>query len=168
MIKFIEEDTTIGFREIPDEITLCVNISNCQNNCQGCHSVYLRQNIGSELNFNAVDRLIEKNDGITCFCFMGEGNDAKSLQELILYLKEKYPQIKRALYSGRDVVDEDFYWDNLDYLKIGGFKADCGPLNKKTTNQRLYSYHKVFSSCVVINNIVRIGWRDITKYFYMF
>ena len=47
MIKYT--DTQIVFSEIPDEITLAINISNCQNNCPGCHSPYLKQNIGKEL-----------------------------------------------------------------------------------------------------------------------
>ena len=92
MIKYY--NTEVVFEEIPDEVTLAVNITNCQFRCPGCHSAYLREDIGHELNFKAIDELIEKNDGITCFCFMGEGNDPKALMNDILYIKEKYPHIK--------------------------------------------------------------------------
>ena len=39
MIKYLE--TLVAFAEIPDEITLCINITNCPCNCNGCHSSYL-------------------------------------------------------------------------------------------------------------------------------
>ena len=165
MIKFT--DTQVVFEEIPDEITLAVNISNCQNNCIGCHSAYLKQNIGKELTENAVDELIAKNEGITCFCFMGEGNDAESLKELILYIKGKYSNLKIGLYSGRENVDENFYWENLDYLKIGPYIPECGPLNKSTTNQRLYKcLGKEYRTFTIVNGILHPYWTDITEKFW--
>lgn len=164
MIKFTEYEVT--FREIPDEITLAVNISNCQNNCPGCHSSYLKENIGEELTEIVVDEIIEKNNGITCFCFMGEGNDTESLKKLILYIKEKHPKIKIGLYSGRNTVNEDFYWENLDYLKIGPYVAELGPLDKETTNQRLYMGGKHYSWVVTVGGTLRKGWKDITEKFW--
>lgn len=164
MIKFTEYE--VAFREIPDEITLAVNISNCQNNCPGCHSSYLKENIGKELTEIVVDELIEKNSGITCFCFMGEGNDTESLKKLILYIKEKHPKIKIGLYSGRNTVNEDFYWENLDYLKIGPYVAELGPLDKETTNQRLYMGGKHYSWVVTVGGTLRKGWKDITEKFW--
>ena len=164
MIKYVQ--TEVVFSEIPDEITLAVNISNCQNNCPGCHSSYLKENIGKELTEIVVDELIEKNGGITCFCFMGEGNDEETLKKLILYIKEKYPKIKIGLYSGRNTVNEDFYWENLDYLKIGPYVAELGPLDKETTNQRLYMGGKHYSWVVTVGGTLRKGWKDITEKFW--
>lgn len=164
MIKFTEYEVT--FREIPDEITLAVNISNCQNNCPGCHSSYLKENVGEELTESAVSRILQENGGITCFCFMGEGNDAESLKKLILYIKEKYPKIKIGLYSGRKSVNEDFFWENLDYLKIGPYVAELGPLDKETTNQRLYMGGKYYSWAVMVDGKLRKGWKDITGKFW--
>lgn len=165
MIKYV--NTEVVFEEIPDEITLAVNISNCQNNCPGCHSAYLKQNIGEELTETAVDGLIEKNRGITCFCFMGEGNDAESLKKLILYINEKYPNIKVGLYSGREDVDDDFFWDNLNYLKIGPYKEELGPLNKETTNQRLYRRTDGrMPDLVLVGGKWYAPWVDITDRFW--
>ena len=106
MIKYYNIE--VVFEEIPDEVTLAVNITNCQHNCPGCHSQYLREDIGKELNFKAIDKLIEKNDGITCFCFMGEGNDPKSLKDDILHIKEKYPSIAdiQAIDSSKYTCDQ--------------------------------------------------------------
>ena len=164
MIKYY--NTEVVFEEIHDEVTLAVNITNCQHSCPGCHSPYLRENIGNELNFKAIDELIEKNDGITCFCFMGEGNDPKSLKDDILYIKEKYPSIKIGLYSGGNDVD-DFYWDNLNYIKLGPYIEERGPLNKETTNQRLYKRTGgEHPDSVLVNGKRHTPWTDITYRFW--
>lgn len=167
MIKYIPKETSIVFEEVPGEVTLALNISNCQNRCEGCHSPHLRCNIGEELTTEVLDELIKKNEGITCVCFMGEGNDKEALQNLISYLNENYlGKLKIGLYSGREAVDEDFYWNNLNYLKIGPYKPDCGPLNKETTNQRMYFGGKYYSWCVPVNGKIRYGWTDITNKFW--
>ena len=165
MIKYT--DTQVVFEEIPDEITLGINISNCTHNCPGCHSPYLREDIGIELDFKTIDELLKQNCGITCLLFLGEGNDAESLKELISYVKERYPDLKVGLYSGRKEVNEDFYWDNLDYLKIGPYIEERGPLNSPTTHQRLYK--KVDDSIrtfEVVNGVVHPHWTDITDRFW--
>ena len=59
MIKYT--DTQVTFREIPDEVTLCINISGCPNHCEGCHSLYLANDIGTELTFNELLKLIVLN-----------------------------------------------------------------------------------------------------------
>ena len=69
MIKYV--DTLVTFSEVPDEITLCINISNCICHCKNCHSSYLAEDIGEELTFKALDTLIKNNNGITCVAFMG-------------------------------------------------------------------------------------------------
>lgn len=154
MIKFY--NTEVVFEEIPDEVTLAVNITNCQNNCPGCHSSYLRSDIGHELDFKTIDELIAKNDGITCFCFMGEGNDKESLKKDILYIKENYENLKVGLYSGRENV-ETTLMEYLDYVKTGPYIAELGPLNKRTTNQRLYKREE---------SLVGDDWVDITERFW--
>lgn len=161
MIKFLQ--TEVVFSEIPDEVTLAVNITNCQHNCPGCHSSYLRQDIGEELTESVIDELIKKNDGITCFCFMGEGNDKERLKELVSYIKHKH-KIKIGLYSGGEDVD-DFYWDYLDFIKLGPYIEELGPLNKETTNQRLYAVRNL-NRGIKVNGKWRNHWHDITDKFW--
>ena len=134
MLKFL--NTMVVFEEIPDKISLAVNMTNCQNKCVGCHSPQLRKDIGKELTEEVVDELIKENEGINCFLFMGEGNDKDSLIKMARYIKEKYASLSLAIYSGRDNVEDDFY-ELFDYVKIGPYIAKFGPLNKDTTNQRL-------------------------------
>jgi len=135
MIKYL--NTMVVFEEIPDKISLAVNITNCQNKCVGCHSPQLRKDIGNELTEDAVDKLIKDNEGINCFLFMGEGNDKESLLKIAKYIKEKYNNLSLAIYSGRDEVEDEIY-NLFDYVKIGPYIAEFGPLNKETTNQRLF------------------------------
>lgn len=135
MIKFV--DTKVVFEEIPDKVTLAVSISECPFHCDGCHSNYLQGNLGNELNEIVIDELLKNNDGVNCFLFMGDGNDTKRICELAGYIKKNYPNIKIAIYSGYDKVKEE-YISTFDYIKIGKWQKDFGPLNCETTNQRLY------------------------------
>lgn len=139
MVKFIKNMTSVVFEEIPDRVTLAVNITNCQNSCKGCHSAFLKKNMGNELTFETIDNLMNKNKGVNCFLFLGEGNDSCTLLKLNDYIKEKY-NIETALYSGRDVVEEELF-DKFDYVKVGSYKEEYGALNNRNTNQRLF-YHR--------------------------
>lgn len=135
MVKYWNTDVT--FEEIPDEVSLCFNITQCQNNCVGCHSPYLKKDIGVELTELELDKAIKRESGVTCVCFMGEGNDQHRLLELIKGVKDHYG-LKVALYSGRDSVEEILI-KNLDYIKVGSYRIDKGGLNCVSTNQRLYA-----------------------------
>ena len=77
MLKFV--DFRVTFSEVPDEISLCINLSGCPHKCKGCHSEYLQQDIGTVLTTQMLDRIIESNDGVTCVCFMGGDNDLPKL-----------------------------------------------------------------------------------------
>ena len=134
MLKY--HSTYIGFREIPDEISLCINITNCPNNCKGCHSPHLRQDIGTPLTYLELKRLIQENEGITCVCFMGEGKEPWEIERLIRSIRNEV-NVKWALYSGSEVIDM-FSISELNYLKLGPYKEECGPLDCPTTNQKLF------------------------------
>lgn len=158
MIKYLE--TLITFAEIPDEITLCINITNCPCNCNGCHSSYLSKDIGEELNNDVLDKLISDNSGISCIAFMGGDSSPKEINDLAKYVKDKYP-ISVAWYSGRQELSKDINLDNFDYIKLGPYIRELGPLTSKTTNQRLYQYGKLFSDYTIDK-----CWRDITYKFW--
>lgn len=158
MIKYLE--TLVTFAEIPDEITLCINITNCPCNCNGCHSSYLSKDIGEELNNDVLDKLISDNSGISCIAFMGGDSSPKEINDLAKYIKDKYP-ISVAWYSGRQELSKDINLDNFDYIKLGPYIKELGPLTSKTTNQRLYQYGKLFSDYTIDK-----CWRDITYKFW--
>ena len=135
MIKYVPEMTSVVMEEIPDRVSLAVDISNCRGNCIGCHSPFLKKDIGQELTTEVIDRLVADNFGVDCFLFLGEGRDLEALLELADHVRSK--GLLAAVYSGREEVEEVF-WDHFDYIKLGPYRPECGPLNSPTTNQRLY------------------------------
>ena len=133
MVKYLNYALT--FAEVPDEINLCFNITNCQQNCTGCHTPILQQDVGQDLNKDLQKIINQHKDQFTCVCFLGEGNDKVQLQHLIDYIKNL--NYKVCVYSGRDDATIEDY-KNLDYYKIGSYNIEKGPLTAKTTNQKMY------------------------------
>lgn len=134
MLKYLNFDVT--FAEIPDEITLCINITGCPNRCEGCHSKFLQEDIGITLYWDNLKKLIDGNKGITCVCFMGGDSDPSYINALAKIVKQNY-DIKTAWYSGNDTLNEK-YIDYLDYIKVGSYKKELDGLDNPNTNQRLY------------------------------
>lgn len=135
MIKYV--DAKVVFAEVPDEVTLAINISNCPCHCEECHSSYLAEDIGEELNDLALNRLLIKNQGITCVAFMGGDSDPSEINEFARKLKV-HTNLKVAWYSGRQELSKDIDLQNFDAIKLGGYNESLGPLNCPTTNQRFY------------------------------
>ena len=136
MLKYV--DTKVTFSEVPDEISLCINISNCPCHCKNCHSSYLAQDIGTELTFNEVRKLIKKNSGISCIALMGGDAEPNKINALASFIINHYSSIKVAWYSGRQELNNNIDLCNFDYIKLGPYKEEFGPLNSRTTNQRFY------------------------------
>ena len=137
MIKYV--DTLVSFQEVPDEISLCINISNCPCHCKGCHSAYLAEDIGTELTTEELRNLILNNKGITCVCLMGGDSDPSYIEELAIYLKSQawYP-VRVAWYSGRQYIPDEILVDHFDYIKIGPYIPELGGLDSENTNQIMY------------------------------
>ncbi len=137
MLKYINTD--VVFQEIPDEVTLAVNISNCPCHCPGCHSKFLWADKGELLNQSAIDAMIvEFGKDITCICFMGGDSEPNAVDELSSYIRLTYPEIKTGWYTGRTLISSHINRQNFDYIKVGPYIAHLGPLKSPTTNQRLY------------------------------
>lgn len=137
MLKYV--NTGIVFQEIPDEVTLAINISGCPCRCPGCHSRYLWEDIGLPLNTSALDDFIAQyGTDITCIAFMGGDADPKGVNLLAQYLHEEHPQFHVAWYSGRIRIPAVVNKTDFDYIKIGPYIRHLGPLKERTTNQRLY------------------------------
>ena len=134
MLKYVNYEVT--FSEIPDEISLCINISNCPNNCPGCHSAYLKDDIGTPLTYIELMRILKDIRGITCVCFMGGDKEPWEIQRLAQFVKEK--GLKVAWYSGKQELHEDIRLANFDYVKLGPYIEELGPLTSRTTNQVMY------------------------------
>ena len=136
MLKYV--DVKVVFAEIPNEITLAINISGCPCNCKGCHSSYLAEDIGEPLDLQRLTNLIDSNKGITCVGLMGGDANPSEVDDIAQDIKEYYPELKVGWYSGRQELSKDIELSNFDYIKLGPYKEEFGPLNSKTTNQRFY------------------------------
>lgn len=139
MLKYV--DTKVVFQEVPNEITLAINISNCPCHCKNCHSPYLAEDIGTELTFNELRRLIKNNSGISCIAFMGGDSEPKRIDALASFVTNHY-QLKVAWYSGRQELSKDIELRNFDAIKLGPYIEELGPLSSRTTNQRFYRVEK--------------------------
>lgn len=133
MLKYV--DSKVTFTEIPDEITLCINISNCPCHCEECHSSYLAEDIGKSLNLESLTNLIDSNNGISCVCIMGGDANPSEVDNIAQDIKEYYPELKVAWYSGRQELSKEIELKNFNYIKLGPYIKDKGPLNCRTTNQ---------------------------------
>lgn len=152
MLKFSEY--AIVTQEFPDEVTIAFNISNCPCNCQGCHSSYLAEDIGSELTYKVIEEIFNKNSLVTCIGLMGGDSNPKEVLNLARKIKNNL-RLKVGWYSGKDALVKNLDLSSLDYYKIGHYDLEKGPLDSKTTNQILYRLAKYKESssenCCLIN-----------------
>lgn len=138
MIYYTEVD--LSPYEVPDEQSLCIYISRCQENCYHCHYSDLRKtNFGTPLKDEFRKLLLLYFHQATCVCFLGEGeNTSESRAELVQFAKQaRIAGKKTCLYSGRNVELEE--WMKIfDYIKVGQFQEASGGLDSPTTNQKFY------------------------------
>ena len=142
----------IVFQEIPGEVTLALNLSNCPCHCPGCHSPHLAQDIGEPVTEELLDSLTGRYKGlITCVAFMGGDADPEEVFKWAEWVKA-YPQplpegkggLKTAWYSGRQQAPFPLGEGRgeascpFDYVKLGPYIESLGGLKSPTTNQRLY------------------------------
>ena len=143
------------FQEVPNEVTLAINISGCPHRCEGCHSQYLWEYEGNYI-LDDLAGLIEKYKGlITCVCFMG--GDQNQIELIQLAHIVDYYGLNVALYSGlHSRLSLYNVAQCFDYVKVGAYDSSLGGLTSKTTNQRMYRQ---------INKPSNI-WEDITYKFW--
>ena len=159
MVKYCGHYITA--QEVPDEISLVLSITNCPHHCEGCHSPWLQADIGDELTPEILRHLIKAyKDGITCVCFMGEGQDPEALNILMAHVQAY--GLKVCLYSGQDIINDlsEFRCYPLpDYFKTGSYKKELGGLNSPTTNQRMWKKDGFTNDGIAV-------YMDITAWFW--
>ena len=130
----------IVFQEIPDEVTLALNLSGCPNRCSGCHSPHLQEEVGENLDDELLDGLLATYGGsVTCVCFMGGDADPLAVEGLACRVKQRSGGgLKTGWYSGRSRLPEGCAVGAFDYVKLGPYVEALGGLDAPTTNQRLY------------------------------
>ena len=96
-MKLKYDGYSIVMQEVPNEVSLAINISGCPHKCEGCHSTYLWEYNGEYLT-DDINTLLDKySDLITCVCFMGGDQNQ---EDLLFCLKEvKARNLKTCLYT---------------------------------------------------------------------
>jgi anaerobic ribonucleoside-triphosphate reductase activating protein len=88
---------------------------------------------------------------------MGGPFEEVSIASLLVHCV--YPNLKTAWYTGSSALPID--WNDLDYIKIGRYIAEQGPLNNPKTNQRLYKIDKLeYPGFKGIEDITYKLWKD--------
>ena len=137
MLHYI--DTDIVFQELPDEVTLAVNLSGCPCRCPGCHSTHLWAEGGEVLDGAAVEcMLARQKHEVTCLSLMGGDAQPQEVDNLAHWLRQRHPRLHLAWWSGRSLLSPLVNPANFDYIKLGPYLRHLGPLKSRTTNQRLY------------------------------
>ena len=148
MLKVASFD--IVFQEIPGEVTLALNLSNCPCHCPGCHSQHLAEDIGEVVDEELLNGLLARYGSmITCVAFMGGDAEPEEVAKWANYCKGE--RLKTAWYSGRMMMPKDE--KAFDYVKLGPYIEELGGLKSEKTNQRLYKRENG-------------EWKDITSSFW--
>lgn len=130
---------SIVFQEVPDEVSLAINVSGCPHKCEGCHSQYLWEYKGEYLLDNINDLLSLYDGMITCVCFMGGDQSPHDLINCFKRVKAK--GLKICLYSGEEslqtLINKNIA-QNCDYIKTGRYDYKLGGLNSSKTNQKFW------------------------------
>lgn len=136
MLRYADYD--IVFQEIPDEVTLALNISRCPNRCKGCHSPYLMEDVGDALTEESLAMLLSKyGKAVTCVCFMGGDAEPAEVMRLAKFLRSGRA-VKVGWYSGKPELPAGFDMRCFSYIKLGPYVESLGGLRSAHTNQRLY------------------------------
>lgn len=144
----------IVLQEVPDEISLALNVTECPHHCVGCHSAYLSESYGEYVSGKLPELLKQYQGLISCVCFMGGDQHINDFMQQCQFIKHNCPELKIAVYTGSDNIHIfDSCFEYLDYIKIGPYDKQFGGLNDPNTNQRMYKKD-------------RNEWIDITYRFY--
>ena len=134
----------IALQEVPNEISLVINVSGCPHKCEGCHSQYLWGYDGNILIDDFVELLSKYKDMITCVCFMGGEQNKDELYSYLMFIKSI--GLNTCLYSGcTSLNDVEELLPFLDWVKIGRYIESLTTDNNiqygiklATSNQHIY------------------------------
>ncbi len=140
MVRYFNFD--VVFAEVPDQVSLAINITGCPNRCPGCHSPHLWEDTGRVLDEGELSAMLDLYGGdVTCVCFMGGDASPGDIASLAAFVRRRHPELRIAWYSGRPRLPEGFDASLFDYVKLGPWVERLGPLSSPSTNQRMYEIH---------------------------
>lgn len=153
----------IVFQEVPNEVSLAIEVGGCPFQCAGCHSPHMRED-GPHSLTNDVWELIDKyKNFITCICFMGGDHELSEFARLLEDISTDYPDLKLCLYTGRDSLSEltkSGVMQYLSYVKYGPYNAELGGLDSPTTNQKFFKVRRGRTTTDMTNYFQKKGLKS--------
>lgn len=130
---------SMALQEVPNELALAIEVTNCPFRCHNCHSSELQEDIGVPLTIYTLENIlaryyVNQKYLISCILFMG-GDQHPELLDLLKHCKTH--GLKTALYTGHTDISDELK-SYLDFYKVGQYIEECGDLTSPTTNQRFY------------------------------
>jgi anaerobic ribonucleoside-triphosphate reductase activating protein len=123
-------------QEHPDHVSLCLEISGCPHHCEGCHSPELQNDEGIELTPIILYNLLNLYENkIDCVIFFGGDHEIDQLKILLCICKSF--DLKTCLWTGNQFLNPELA-NFLDYVKVGPYIKERGPLGSPNTNQKYY------------------------------
>ena len=87
---------------------------------------------------------------------MGGDGDPLEINRLASIIREFYPTLNIGWYSGKNLLSKDIQFKNIDYLKLGEYLEEKGPLTSPTTNQIMYKVERKKLKCDIDFNLLNI------------
>lgn len=149
--------TGITLTEVPDHISLFIELGQCKQHCEGCHSPHLWEDMETltPLETICIEATQAVAKGANAIVLMGgttnKGVTSENLVEIVKALSQIAPV---CLYSGTDNIVAGTL-EFLTWLKVGSYQKDLGGLDSPKTNQKFFRKEK--------GNIPM--WRDVTYLF---
>ena len=74
---------------------------------------------------------------------MGGDSSPYEIKDLAMFVRVACPKLKIAWYSGRETIPNGIMLNlhDFDFIKLGPYKEEFGPLNSRITNQKMYRVH---------------------------
>lgn len=130
-----KHQVNITLSELPNYISLVLQVPGCQQSCPGCHSKELRDiNSGEDFSLEEFKAILNKYRGkLSGVVFLG----GEWFSDFIYFLEEAQDnRLKTCLYTGKEELEDTKILKYLDFIKYGPWIQEKGGLDSKTTNQR--------------------------------
>ena len=87
---------------------------------------------------------------------MGGDINPTEINAIAKYIKQKYRTIKIGWYTGRTTISRQIDIKFFNYIKVGPYIKHLGPINSKTTNQKMYRVENES----ILNDITNKFWKN--------
>ena len=138
---------SIGFLEVPSQISLNIYVQGCKKRCKNCHNPELQSfQGGEEITLIDFKKIIKRHELPTWVCWVG-GDAVYQPDDFKHFSKaSQIIGLKNCLYTGlkfEELFDKTDLLNNIDLVIDGEYIEEQGTVDKDTTNQRCFLKEKI-------------------------